>query len=489
MLQVTEMRRPPIQAAILHAAARCALGIALLAAIGCLTAVARGETVRTIDDQTTTGSINGFDAAKSVLHIKPDNKPAVKIPLAEIALVTLRDPIRVAAFTPGQSSNPLGVIGNILGIASAPQPAPQPRRRNRRGGSDNPAGDAATATPNAAVTPRVVNLSHRLVPIWSVEFLGGDRLTASLDKWDADRVRLGLDINRGKPLDVPVVRIRAIWSSNDALVKKAKDLNQTAEAEDVAFVEKDGEVKSVVGVVTGVDAGFLKFKFEGEDHKIKLERIAGILLSQRDVAPERSLFESLTMVNGDVLSGRIESIKRGTLRFKPLFGEENSAHVDIPLAQLATIGVRNGRLTWLGDLKPSGIVQVPYFDRLMPFRVDQSLTGGPLVLVDGPVAKGVAVHTRCTLTYDIAGSNERFRAKVGFQQPEGKTGRAALRIMGDGKVLWQQADLHGDASHPVAVDLNVAHVLSLSLVADYGPTFDVAGRVVWGDARLIKAAH
>lgn len=481
------MRRRLIRNLVLHPRARYLPGAALLAAIGCFCVVARGETIRTIDDKTTTGTINGFDAGKSALQIKPDNKPAVKIPLAEIALVTLRDPIRIAAATPGQLANPLGIVGNILGIGPAAYSAPQPRRRRRRG-QDNQDADANAAS-NAPVTPRIVNLSHRLVALWSIEFTAGDRLTASLDKWDSDHVRLGLDVNGGKPLDVPVERIRAIWSANDAMVKKAKNLNQSAEAQDVAFVEKNGEVKSVAGVVTGIDKEFLKFKFENEDHKIKLDRIAGILLSQRELAPERSMFEALTMVNGDVLSGRIESIKKGTLRLKPLFAVDKAAHAEIPLSQLSAIDIRNGRLTWLGDVKPSTVVQVPYFDRLMPYRIDQSLTGGPLALADGPLSKGVAVHTRCSLTYDIGGTAERFRAKVGFQQPDGKSGRAALKIVGDGKVLWEQPDLHGDAPAPVAVDLNVSRIESLTLVADYGSTFDVAGRVVWGDARLIKAAH
>ena len=174
---------------------------------------------------------------------------------------------------------------------------------------------------------------------------------------------------------------------------------------------------------------------------------------------------------------------------KPLLpGEKVGGVFDIPLDQLATIDVKNGRLTWLGDLHPAAVSQVPYFDRLMPYRVNQSLTGGDLVLADGPVSKGIAVHSKCVLTYGIDGEFERFRMKVGFQQPEGKAGRAAVRILGDGKVLWEESDLRGDASKPVAVDLSVAKIQSLTLEADYGVNFDVAGRIVWGDARLVKAA-
>ena len=94
------------------------------------------------------------------------------------------------------------------------------------------------------------------------------------------------------------------------------------------------------------------------------------------------------------------------------------------------------------------------------------------------------------MPFDIAAGNEfeRLRAKIGFQQPEGKAGRAAVRIVGDGKVLWKNDDLRGDASKPIEVDVSVAKIKSLSLEADYGGNFDVAGRIVWGEARLVKGS-
>ena len=303
-------------------------------------------------------------------------------------------------------------------------------------------------------------------------------------------MRLRIDSFDANPLEVPVDRIRSIWTLSESLVEQAKNLHQSAAALDVVFVEKNGAVKSVAGVAAGIDGDYLKFKFEGEERRIKLDRVVGILLAQRDDAPETSLFEVFNLVDGDAISGRIESIEKGVVRLKPLIaGGERNSHIDIPLDQLATIDVKNGRLTWVSDLRPASVLQVPYFDRLMPYRVNQSLTCGALLLADGPVSKGIAVHSKCALTYDIGGTYEKFRTKVGFQQPEGKAGRAAVRIVGDGKVLWNAADLRGDASKPVAVDLNVANVKMLTLEADYGVNFDVAGRIVWGEARLVKGSN
>ncbi|HEX3997734.1 MAG TPA: NPCBM/NEW2 domain-containing protein [Pirellulales bacterium] len=467
-----------------------AIAFALAIAMG----RAQAETVRTVDDKAISGTIAGFDSDAILVQQKTDNSKPVRIPLAEIVDVSFGEGHTVAA--PAMSKpkpSPLSAIGGLFGISSAqtteaystPYAAANGTSAYARSTYAQP--PAITIPHDASPVLPAPRISRRGVVIWQFEFAGGDAAYASLDKWAADSVRLTFDSFAGSPIAVPVDRIRAIWSSSPAMVKKAKDLNQSAEGQDVAFIEKAGDVKAVPGLAEGLDGGFLKFKFEGESRRIKLDRLAGILLSQREIAADKSLYEAFALPDGDRLFGRIEAIESGVLRFKPICSAgADAARVEIPLKQLKSIEVRNGRLAWLGDLRPSAVVQVPYFDRLMPYRVNQSLTGGALVLADGPVAKGIAVHTRCTLTYDIAGAFGRFRAKVGFQQPEGKIGRASVRVMGDGKMLWQQADLRGDASKPAAIDVDVANIKSLSLEADYGPNFDVAGRIVWGEARLIR---
>ena len=476
---------------------RAMLLLAVTAIAGLCTAV-RGQTVRTIDDKSTSGTIKGFEHGELLLQDSPNPSSVVRIPLAEIMDITLRPTVAAAQAGVARSTAAvasLNAVGNFFGLSSA-QPVPPTYTPPPQLGNTDPFGNDPTATAapvsQSAPAPAPVVLRRTLIhdsgqPVWEIEFAGGDHAMASIDHWVADRMTLRIDSLATQSLEVPADRLRTIWSTNEALVKKAKDINETAAGQDIAFVEKNGDVKSVAGVAAGIDGGFLQFKFEGEERRIKLDRVVGILLAHREAAPETSLFEVFNLVDGDVISGRIESIDKGVLRLKPLFsGGGDQSHFDIPLKQLASIDVKNGRLTWVGDLQPAAVTQVPYFDRMMPYRVNQSLTGGELVLADGPVTKGIAVHTKCGLTYDIGGSFERLRAKIGFQQPEGKAGRAAVRIVGDGKVLWKNDDLRGDASKPIEVNVSVAKIQSLSLEADYGSNFDVAGRIVWGEARLVK---
>jgi len=104
--------------------------------------------------------------------------------------------------------------------------------------------------------------------------------------------------------------------------------------------------------------------------------------------------------------------------------------LDIPRQDLASLQFRNGRLMSLSDLTPANVEQTPYFDRLLPWQVDRSLDGKPLLLSDGPIARGLAVHARTALTYSLAGG---FRAVPqprrisAAGRPAGRCGRARDR--------------------------------------------------------------
>jgi hypothetical protein len=153
---------------------------------------------------------------------------------------------------------------------------------------------------------------------------------------------------------------------------------------------------------------------------------------------------------------------------------------------LAGIDFKNGRLAYVSDLSPVKVEQTPYFDRLIPYRTDVSLGGGPLKLSDGTYSKGLAVHSRCVLEYALDGRFERFKTKLGFEPGAGTMGRAAVRVLGDGKTLFENADAKGE-DKPTAIDVEVTGVAKLTLEVDFGQGQDVGDRVIWADARLLRA--
>ena len=94
---------------------------------------------------------------------------------------------------------------------------------------------------------------------------------------------------------------------------------------------------------------------------------------------------------------------------------------DVQDRRLEGLSVKNGKAISLTDLVPCRVEQVPFFDRMIRFRVNESLSGGAILLRDGKHSRGISVHAKTVLRYSIGGRFQRFRAKVGFQLPEGES--------------------------------------------------------------------
>ena len=346
-------------------------------------------------------------------------------------------------------------------------------------GGQRPAGIAAAPQPAPAAPQGPQG------PQWTVLLAGGDRLTGAVSKWDGKQVVLNGDAGE---VAVPVRRLREAWRESAEAAEKAKALVAPGTLEDTALVRaENNEVRAVAGVALGVDGDSLNFRFNDRDRKIALDRLVGVVFGESDEAkadPFGGKFhQSLLLASGDTLSGLWVGLAGGVLELRtPWEGK-----VSVPVEKVARLKSRNGGLVYLSDLTPAKVEQVPYFDRMLAFRADQSLTGSRLKLADGEYDKGLAVHSRCLLHYDVGGSYGRFKAKVGFQDPEGKAGNAHVRVLADGKPLFDRPDARGDAP-PEELDLDVTGVKTLTLEVDFGRGQDVGDRVVWANPRLLKSA-
>jgi hypothetical protein len=144
-------------------------------------------------------------------------------------------------------------------------------------------------------------------------------------------------------------------------------------------------------------------------------------------------------------------------------------------------------MAYLSDLEPSKVEETPYFGRRTPYRRDVNLDGAPLKLDNQVIDKGLAVHSRTVLTYDLERRFASFEALVGFDDASKKRGRVDCRVFADGKEIYANPDLRADGA-PVPLTLPVSGVEQLKLVVDFGPDEDTGDRVIWGNARLYRLA-
>jgi len=244
---------------------------------------------------------------------------------------------------------------------------------------------------------------------------------------------------------------------------------------------------AVQGVALGVAQDAMNFRYEGQDRAISLGRVLGVALLASKPAgaqdrSETSFHQSVRLGTGDAISGTWTSLRDGSIALTTRWGQE----IRLPAASVNTIDFRNGRVVYLSDLKPARVEQTPYFDRVIPWRADAALDSGALALADGRYDRGIAVHSRCVLEYDLRGQFDRFRTIMGFEQPAGAMGRAIVRVLADGKPVYENADARGDAK-PETIEVELAGARTLVLEVDFGRDQDVGDRVIWANARLVRA--
>ena len=99
--------------------------------------------------------------------------------------------------------------------------------------------------------------------------------------------------------------------------------------------------------------------------------------------------------------------------------------------------------------------------------------------------KGLGLHARCELRYELNGAYRRFAAVVGIDDSV-RAGAAVLTILLDGKAAGQPVPLDRSQA-PKTIDLDVSGVRTMTILVDFAPgTFGSGARVALCDATLNK---
>jgi hypothetical protein len=326
---------------------------------------------------------------------------------------------------------------------------------------------------------------------WILTLAEGGSLRGTIERWTDSKIGLSMAAGRSHvSLSIPAARVTKIWSSKDrGKAQPGKDdkldHSNLPANQDVVFARSAaGALQRVPGRVQGIQGESLVLLFNGESRKIALSKVAGMTLASDPAAADadQSFHQLVETYGGIKIPGQLTSLDATVAQLQTMWGQTLTLKTD----DLKGVAVKNGKAISLTELKPSHVKQVPYFDRMIRYRVNESLSGEPILLRDGKHSRGISVHARTVLRYAIGGRFQRFRAKVGFQLPEGELGDAAVRVLGDEKTLFNRHSLRGDG--PIEpIDLDVTGVGTLTLIVDFGRGQDVGDRVVWVDPTLIRA--
>ncbi len=161
---------------------------------------------------------------------------------------------------------------------------------------------------------------------------------------------------------------------------------------------------------------------------------------------------------------------------------------NIPLASICEWRVLHGRAVFLSDLTPLETKHTPFLpgSRAWALQRDRSVAGRPLRMGGRELPKGLGMHSRSTVTYDLAGKYRVFHAIVGLDDATIGEGTAACGVEVDGRRVFEEPALaraKGPRRQPI---INVAGAKRLTLSVDFGELGDSQDHIDWGDAVLLR---
>ncbi len=161
---------------------------------------------------------------------------------------------------------------------------------------------------------------------------------------------------------------------------------------------------------------------------------------------------------------------------------------EIPLDAIIELRVLHGRAVFLSDLKPLETKYTPFLpdSREWPLQRDRTVAGLPLRLKGREFPKGLGMHSRATVTYDLAGKYRAFHAVVGLDDTTVGDGTAACAVEVDGRRVFEPpalTRLQGPVRLPI---IDVSGAKRLTLTVDFGELGDSQDHVNWGDAVLLR---
>jgi hypothetical protein len=292
----------------------------------------------------------------------------------------------------------------------------------------------------------------------------------------------------GQPVGFPLDALHhlACDAQDAASLQALEAIIAEAPAQDVVRVlARDGStVDPYEGTILrgSGDGNRLAFKAQSLENvsNIDVARLRGLYFSRKQAGLGAQAIGRVYDVFGNCITAISLELNRDECRI----ATANGFLLVLPRAALTQLDLTPGKLAYLSDLEPLRVEETPILADLYHYRRDKNLEGGPLSVGRRVYPKGLALHSKSILEYDVAGYSS-FRCILGLDDAMAGPAHAVVRIEGDAKELLSTI-LSSRDNKPQEVSLSIKGVRTLRLIVDYGEDLDLGDHVDFADARIIK---
>lgn len=241
----------------------------------------------------------------------------------------------------------------------------------------------------------------------------------------------------------------------------------------------NGDVLS--GFINQIDEEAVRLDINGQEARLPQARVTAV----RFAAPTAGSVEPPYFLMTMRQSGRI-TLRETTLRGLELearvgFGER----VRVPLESIVALDLVGGNWDRLPRHQPISFEHTPMLSLPWPYIADRNVRGETLRIAGETFERGIGVHSRSRLTYDLRGEYRELVTSFGMDDDSGPLADVTVVILLDGQRRFEQKNVRAGKLHgPVRLD--VTRAKQLELVVDFGEQGDLQDRFNWIDPALVR---
>ena len=276
-----------------------------------------------------------------------------------------------------------------------------------------------------------------------------------------------LDFVSGSKTLVPLLDTKMIWLKNPLGILgpvsyrnkildeiRAKDFVVLNNAERVEGVLESFGAKTVV-----LDTGTSKPEY-------KTDSISLVGLSSDDNSKKEQTIEVMSLVldSGARITLAEFNLSIGILEGKTMQGVK----VRIPLSKIQHAVILGKSVVRIQELKNIKLRQVPFFETPMEAKTVKATKNSDFLISGSSYTNGFSTMGSTSITFPLDGKYQKLCGFFGFDDVEGRQGRADIKILADGKVIaswvgrtWK--DGLGSLNLPLAGTKELSLVIEASL--------------------------
>lgn len=288
-------------------------------------------------------------------------------------------------------------------------------------------------------------------------------------------------LTSGANFKLPIHFVVSIFhDAGDLAMKKQWDQfggNGAGLKRDRVFIRSGPDLNPFDGTLGEVDLkeGTIAFKSDLGDRNLKLEKVQGMFYYRTEVPPYTAIGRVID-VDGNMLVATKLGFDGTTLTLTTGFG----ATIPLAAAAIAKLDFNLGKLTYLSDMEPAGVIEKSGIGLVTRYKKDSNLDGEP-ILLEKQYTKGLSIHSHTELEYNLAGKYKEFKAILGVDTRTGADSKALVTIYCDGDKRFSEV-VSIKASR--AINLNVKDVATMRIVVSSQNFLDLHDHATLAEARV-----